>query len=288
LNWKRRYEEQRTIPGSKQASRKAFDHQAACIGIGPAVRIPDLLLAPAVWADESRPQALFNRGNYMMEEENFAEAIAIFRQIEENGHTSGPLFYNMGISYLYTDSLGLASYYFHRSKAFRESADRARDGVATVERLMRTRGTFIPQLPWYAFFDWFLFHMHHVAWIVWGLVLINLGVLILLAGWLYRPDRRIAIAGMALAAIGIVQVVVTISIFVWADGYGQGVVLENGIPIKPSPDLVVDEDMSPDLAYEAYTVTLDKRLSRQHDGWVHIRLRNGVSGWIPDSAIRKL
>jgi hypothetical protein len=246
------------------------------------------LLAQAVWADESRPQALFNRGNYMMEEENFAEAIAIFRQIEENGHTSGPLFYNMGISYLYTDSLGLASYYFHRSKAFRESADRARDGVATVERLMRTRGTFIPQLPWYAFFDWFLFHMHHVAWIVWGLVLINLGVLILLAGWLYRPDRRIAIAGMALATIGIVQVVVTISIFVWADGYGQGVVLENGIPIKPSPDLVVDEDMSPDLAYEAYTVTLDKRLSRQHDGWVHIRLRNGVSGWIPDSAIRKL
>jgi len=244
--------------------------------------------AGASAAGESRPQALFNRGNYMMEEQDYAEAVAIFQQIEQNGHASGPLFYNMGISYLYLDSLGLASYYFHKSKAFRESADRAKEGVATVERLMRIRGTFIPQLSWYAFFDWFLFHMNHVAWIVWGLVLINIGVLVILAGWLYRPDRRIAIAGMALSAIGIVQVVATISISVWASGYQQGVVVGNGIPITPSPDMMVDEDLSPDLAYEAYTVTLDKRLSRQHEGWVHIRLRNGVSGWIPEPAVRKM
>ncbi len=223
-----------------------------------------------------------------MEEQDYAEAAAIFRQIEESGHASGPLFYNMGISYLYLDSLGLASFYFHKSKAFRESSERARDGVATVERIMRTRGTFIPQLPWYAFHDWFLFHMNHLAWIVWGLVLINLGVIVILAGWLWRPDRRIAIAGMAVAIFGIVQVVVTISIAVWAGGYRQGVVVENGIPVKPAPDLVVDQDLSPDLAYEAYTVTLDKRLSSQHDGWVHIRLRNGISGWIPDSAVRML
>ena len=239
-------------------------------------------------ADETRPQALFNRGNFMMEEHNYAQAVAIFHQIEQNGHASGPLFYNMGISYLYLDSLGHASYYFHKSKAFRESADRAREGVATVERLMRVRGTFIPQLPWYAFFDWFLFHMNHAAWIVWGLVLINIGVVVILTGWLYRPDRRIAITGMALSVIGIVQLVATVSISVWAGGYQQGVVVENGVPIIPSPDMLVDQDLSPDLAYEAYTVTLDKRLSRKHDDWVHVRLRNGVSGWIPESAVRKL
>ena len=275
-------------PGPDRHHIQLFTFKRLVFGLILLTMLPLFRLAPAAHAEESRPQALFNRGNYMMEEENYAEAIATFRQIEHNGHASGPLFYNMGISYLYLDSLGLASYYFHRSKAFRESTDRGRDGVATVERLLRTRGTFIPQLPWYAFFDWFLFHMNHVAWIVWGLVLINLGVLLLLAGWLYRPDHRIAIAGMAVVAIGIVQVVVAISISVWADGYRQGVVVGNGIPIKPSPDLVVDEDMSPDLAYEAYTVTLDKRLSKQHDGWVHIRLRNGVSGWIPDAAVRKL
>ena len=237
---------------------------------------------------ETRPQALFNRGNFMMEEQNYAEAVAIFRQIEQNGHASGPLFYNLGISYLYLDSLGPASYYFHKSKAFRESADRAKEGVATVERLMRERGTFIPQLAWYAFFDWFLFHMNHTVWIVWGLVLINIGVLVILGGWLYRPDRRIAIAGMALSATGIILVAATVSISIWASGYQQGVVVTDGVPIAPSPDMVVDQDLSPDLAYAAYTVTLDKRLSRQHDGWVHIRLRNGISGWMPESAVQIL
>jgi hypothetical protein len=239
-------------------------------------------------AEGARPQALFNRGNYMMEEQDYAGAVSVFRQIEEGGHASGPLFYNMGISYLYLDSLGQASYYFHKSKAYRGSSDRARDGITTVERLMRIRGTFIPQLPWYAFHDWFLFHMNHLAWIVWGLVLINIGVFVILAGWLWQPDRRIAIAGMAIAAVGILQVVATISITVWADGYRQGVVVKNGIPVKPAPDLVVDEDLSPDLAYEAYTVTLNKRISSQHDGWVHVRFRNGISGWIPDTAVRKL
>ncbi len=248
--------------------------------------IPDAAMAQS--ADESRPQALFNRGNYMMEEQNYDEAVSIFRQIEQNGHASGPLFYNMGISYLYLDSLGLASYYFHKSKSYRESASRAHEGIAATERMMRTRGTFIPQLPWYAFYDWFLFRMNHLAWVVWGLVFINIGVLVILAGWLWRPDRRIAIAGMVVTAVGIVQIVVVISLAVWADGYRQGVVVQNGIPVTPAPDLVVDEDLSPDLAYEAYTVTLDIRLSSQHEGWVHVRLRNGISGWIPDSAVRKL
>ncbi len=237
---------------------------------------------------DDRPQALFNRGNYMMEEENYTQALDIFRQIESGSHASGPLFYNMGISYLYLDSLGKASLYFHKSTDFRETAGRGQEGLEAVERLMRTRGTFIPQLPWYAFFDWFYFYMNHLAWIIWGLVFLNAGVIILLAGWVYRPNRRIAIAGMAVAAAGIILVATSVTISIWANGYRQGVVVENTVPIQPQPDFTVDEDMAPDLAYEAYTVTLDQRKSKLHDDWVHIRLRNGVSGWIPESAVRML
>ncbi len=237
---------------------------------------------------EERPQALFNRGNFMMEEQNYAEALEIFRHIESSGLVSGPLFYNMGISHLYLDSLGKASFYFHKSTAYRETADRGQEGIAAVERLMRTRGTFIPQLPWYAFFDWFFFYMNHLAWIVWGLFLLNAGVLVLVAGWLYRPDRRIAIAGMAVAVAGIILIIASVSISIWANGYRQGVVVANNVPIQPQPDLIVDEDMTPDLAYEAYTVTLDQRKSNLHEDWVHIRLRNGVSGWIPESTVRLL
>ncbi len=237
---------------------------------------------------EERPQALFNRGNFMMEEQNYAEALDVFRQIEKQGHASGPLFYNMGISYLYLDSLGKASFYFHRSIPYRETTHLGQEGIAVVEQLMRTRGTFIPQLPWYAFFDWFFFYMNHLTWIIWGLVLLNAGVLVLVAGWLYRPDRRIAITGMTVAVAGIILVIAGVSISIWANGYRQGVVVVNTVPIQPQPDLIVDEDMAPDLAYEAYTVTLDQRKSIVHENWVHIRLRNGVSGWIPESTVRLL
>ncbi len=194
----------------------------------------------------------------------------------------------MGVSYLYLDSLGKASYYFHKSKAFRETADQGREGIDSIERLMRTRGTFIPQLPWYAFFDWFYFRMNHLTWIVLGLILLNGGVLMVLAGWLYWSSRRLAFSGMAMSIFGIILIIASISITIWADGYRQGIIMANAIAIQPEPDFVVDEDMSPDLAYEAYTVTLDQRLSKVHAGWVHIRLRNGVTGWVPESAVRIL
>ncbi|MGM0737655.1 MAG: hypothetical protein ACQETM_00610 [Bacteroidota bacterium] len=237
---------------------------------------------------EMRPQALFNRGNYMMEEEDFARAVEIFGQIEADGHASGALFYNMGISYLYLDSLGQASYYFHKSTAYRESAKPGKEGIETVERLMRARGTLIPQLPWYAFVDWFLFDMPHLGWVAWSLVLLNAGVLVLLVGWRYRPNRRVALAGKAAAVAGVLLLSIGISVSVWAGGYLQAVITTGQVVIQPQPDYIVEEDMAPDLAYEAYTVTLDQRQSRQHDGWVHIRLRNGVSGWIPESAVRIL
>ena len=248
----------------------------------------DAALLGSANAGAERPQALFNRGNFMMEEQNYAEALEIFRQIESRGSVSGPLFYNMGISHLYLDSLGKASLYFHKSTAYRETAGRGKEGLEVVERLMRTRGTFIPQLPWYAFFDWFFFYMNHLAWIVWGLLLLNAGVLVLVAGWMYRPDRRITIAGTVVAAVGIILIITSVTISIWANGYRQGVVVANTVQIQPQPDLIVDEDMAPDLAYEAYTVTLDQRKSRLHEDWVHIRLRNGVSGWIPESSVRLL
>lgn len=235
-----------------------------------------------------RPQALFNRGNYMMEEEDFARAVDIFSQIEADGHASGALFYNMGISYLYLDSLGQASYYFHKSTTYRQSAKPGREGLETVERLMRTRGVFIPQLPWYTFVDWFLFDMPHLGWIAWSLVLLNAGVLVLLVGWRYRPDHRVALAGKVTAMAGILLLFIGISVSVWAGGYRQAVITVSQVAIQPQPDFKADEDLAPDLAYAAYTVTLDQRQSRQHNGWVHIRLRNGVSGWIPESAIRIL
>ena len=223
-----------------------------------------------------------------MEDGNYQQAIEIFRQIEQEGRVSGPLFYNAGISYLYLDSLGKASWYFHKSTRFRNTASTGADAIEIIENLLKNRGTYIPRLPWYAFIDWLHFGLNHYSWIIRGLILLNIGIMLLLAGWLYFKDDRVALVGKIAAATALVLILSASLLYIWSKNYQQGVIVRNAVPIQPVPGNFVEEDLTPDLAYEAYTVTLDLTLSREYTGWLYVRLQNGVSGWVPEPAVRTL
>ncbi|MDG5767502.1 tetratricopeptide repeat protein [Balneolales bacterium ANBcel1] len=308
--------------------------------------------------NSGNPQSLFNRGIFLMEEQNYPAALEVFREVESRGYAAGPLFFNMALSYSYLDSLGKASYYFQKSAQFRETRHRAESGMEFIETEMRNRGTFIPYLPWYAFIDWFLFGMNRGWWVFWSLFLINTGVMALLAGWLFFPTggtaseqasgkmpfgtdttrRWLARAGGFAAITGCLLLLTTVSIHWAAQGYRQAVVVSDSVPLyqeprpgEPAGHTVTyreersrngsNENRQPelagesrgartdtsantlpevsassetgenevvDLAYEAYTVTLHVRSGGRYDGWSYIRLRNGITGWVPDSALQIL
>lgn len=253
----------------------------------PIVSVTNTAVATTA-GSEPRPQMLFNKGIFLMEDGNYQQAIEIFRQIEQEGRVSGPLFYNTGISYLYLDSLGKASWYFHKSTRFRNTASSGAHAIEVVENQIRNRGTYIPRLPWYAFIDWLHFDLNHYSWIIRGLVLLNIGIILLLVGWLYFKDDRVALVGKVAAATAVVLILATSLLYIWSNNYQQGVIVGDAVPIQPVPGNFVEEDLTPDLAYEAYTVTLDLTLSREYTGWMYVRLQNGVAGWVPESAVRTL
>ncbi len=278
-----------------------------------------------------QPQALFNQGNFQMEEQNYQDALQVFHQIEDLGYSAGSLFYNMGISYTYLDSLGKANYYFHKSRDFRESRQQAERGIAFIESEKRNRGTYIPYLPWYRFIDWFLFEINRGFWIFWSLFLINAGVLILLGGWLIRRNRLLAFGGGVTASAGLILLIAILLIHIIAQRYSQAVIIESMVPIyhseqaiqertsgiatyqsdisrdrssvmssinteltyaaaNPAPveTYLANDNGSADFAYEAYTVTLHAKRSNNISDWVYIRLRNGISGWVPENTVRIL
>lgn len=266
-------------------------HHLNLLSISGYLLLPVLLIAalPVPSTADIQPQTLFNRGNYLMEEQNYPEALEIFREIESHGYRSGPLFYNMGISYVYLDSLGKAAYYFCKSAQYRETGSLADAGLDYIEEQKRNLGTFIPYLSWYAFIDWFLFDMNHVKWIWSGIILLNIGILVLIAGWLIRPNRRIAGSGITLAVTGLLLIILTLSIYIRAGNYNRAVIVEPRVYLHPEPGYTLsDEEMNADPAYEAYIVTMDIKKSDNFSEWAYIRLRNGVKGWVPESALRVL
>src|SRR5690625_7527578 len=74
------------------------------------------------------PQSRFDEGNEVMDEQRVAEALDMYRSIEQDGYRSGRLYFNMGMASLYQDSLGLAKFYMMQSEQFKETARPA--GVA--------------------------------------------------------------------------------------------------------------------------------------------------------------
>jgi len=260
----------------------------------PAFMVPAKPATVTVSITETQPQSLFNRGNYLLEGDNYRDALDTFRRIEEQGYAAGPLYYNMALSYIHLDSLGRASYYFQKSAQFRETRQQAETGLEFIEIQQRNRGTFIPYLPWYRFIDWFLFDLNRGFGIFWSLLLLNAGILVLLTGWLYRPNRWLVVGGGSAAGAGLILLLSLTILHFWSSGYRQAVVVTSSVPVQSGPEHPpssinnLEENDSGDLAYEAHTVTLHLHPSDRYDGWAYIRLRNGVTGWVPESAIRVL
>ncbi|MDI6402755.1 hypothetical protein QLX67_12175 [Balneolaceae bacterium ANBcel3] len=238
--------------------------------------------------DIINPQAIFNEGNYLMEQQEFTQALDSFHLIKDKGYISGPLFYNMALSYIYLDSIGLASYYLHRSAGYRETTQEASNGLVYIDDRIQNRGTRLPSVPWYSFIDWFLFEFNHYFWLFFSLLVLNIGVLSVIAAWLFHPKRTFILAGGSVAILGTVLSITTAGILLWAQGYHQAVVIKNEVVLHPYPTETVPSGHQPDLAYEAYTVTLSLKETKKEAGWAYIRMQNGASGWVPESAIRVL
>lgn len=239
------------------------------------------------------PQNLFNKGNFLIEEQNFSEAVAIFQEIQSAGYHSGPLYLNMAVSYVHLDSLGKSLCYFKKGAGFRETAAMAQRGILFIEEQVQLRGALLPRLPWYLFIDHLLFGLKPAFWISLSLILLNGGALVLFAGWWKNTPRWIRLSGGSIAGAGLLLLLFYISTYAFSLNYQQGVVIDREVVLLNEPPLThlteeekrMKKERDPDIALEAYRITLDKRKSKEEVGHFYIRLQNGVTGWVPESSL---
>ena len=267
----------------------------------------------SILSDTTDPGEAFHRALYYMSGNNHAQALAYFHEIEQQNHFSGPLYYNMGLSHLALGAYGHAAAAFHHSARFRDTREQAQLGLAYIEYRHEQQGTLAPYLPRYALADRLMFSLCHFCWGVAAVVLLNAGAMLLAFAWLTHRNTRVRHSGALLALAGLVLLLLTGTLSHISSGYTRAVIIhdqvellaEPGAKVPKGPGATVETDPGPgaladqttenhafpapddliDLAYEAYTVTLHQRLSHRHPGWVYIRLRNGLAGWVPEHAV---
>lgn len=247
--------------------------------------------AMAAIALEEDPQALFNQGNYMMEINQYSQAVEFFRQVETRGFESGALFLNLAISQVHMDSLGMAAYYFYRSSQFPQTQRLALSGLEFIHNQKEIRGHSIPYLKRLVWIDHLRFGISHKTWAITGLSLVNLGVLLMLAGWLLpnrsrliRPNPWYSIAGLFTSAAGILLIIFALGLSLHAQQFRQAIVIKHDLFLHEEPVQLLVNDIQ-DHVPEAFKVTLNLRMSENEPGWSYIRLRNGRFGWVPENGL---
>ncbi|MEX0904231.1 MAG: hypothetical protein WD604_00590 [Balneolaceae bacterium] len=228
-------------------------------------------------------QARFDQATNQLEQNELREAIEMYKSIEEEGYKSGALWLNMGITYTYLDSLGIAKYYFLRAGQFTETKTRADEALVYVNERFNRRSAVLPRLPWNRFFESLSQNAGVTFLFVSAFFFLYAGIGAVLVSWFKKRIPPI------LKHSGTVSILISVVIFGSAlyidyldNRYGTGVMIEQQITVHEQPHT---ESASVSTAYEGYTMQVDHHRSDQQAGWTYVRLENGMYGWLEEDNI---
>ncbi len=240
-----------------------------------------LVIVPAANANTDsgvNPQSMFNQANFLFEQQKYPEAIKEYRRISEAGFSSGPLYLNMGMSYAYLDSLGLANFYFHKAGNFPQTRQQAREAIEYVQTVFSQRHTIIPELATFRLKHYLLFELGYIKPIVIGLILFNLAALFWVGAWFY-PKMRLLLKASSIVVIVLASALLITGIYVYSqkDLFKYGTFVETGHGLYETPDM----DTNPSfLIFEGYTFIKDVQASPPGSGWAYVQMSNGIEGWV--------
>lgn len=232
---------------------------------------------------QQNAQALFDDANEMLQENNYQKALSLYQNLEDQNTVSGALFLNMGISYQRIDSLGKAKYYFLRASQFEETEQQAQKALKFVESQFSRQSAVLPKLPWDIATDWLQEQIGAINILLIGIITLNIGVLIFIAHWFLQVYPKVLRIG-GLILIGAALLIIATSFYTQyiSERYSKAVMVTQKVPVFEDP---TEEAPIVSQAYEGYTFTVDHRQSNSQQGWSHVRLSNGLYGWIPNSDI---
>lgn len=237
-----------------------------------------LFLAVPARADVADAARAFDEGNAHYAVGNYDGAITAYRSAIEAGYASAPLFYNLGNAYYRLDRLGEAILSYERARRFQ------REDAETVHNLSiardRTEDSFsrLPTPVWQQLWEsvvrrvgaWPLFAAGIVLWLLGGTLLVQYILTEPQKAWVMRslyvtlPLASVLLLGAFAASVeaGVRQ---------------QAVVLAGEVSLRTVPSDTAD------VAVEVHEGLLVDVLAAQQ-GWLELRLPNGMRGWAPSDA----
>ncbi|MEQ9105578.1 MAG: hypothetical protein RIE53_12880 [Rhodothermales bacterium] len=226
--------------------------------------------------------AHFDRGTQALHEGRFRDAIAAYDEARSEGYTSAELLHNTGVAWYRLDDVGRATLFLERARLQAPEDERILHSLSIVQRLQQDTFSTLPTPFWMRAHRWILDRAGPGVWFGFGAGLLLLwggvaGARLLAQRTLpqgRRLERWALIIGLPVLALALYS-----SAFPpWPD---RAIVLVESVALT---EQAAPESTPVEQLHAGTTVHVQAR----GDGWVFVRLTNGVGGWLPDDAIESV
>jgi tetratricopeptide (TPR) repeat protein len=245
--------------------------------------IPVLLILITPFTVYSQ-QARFDEATFLLEQNEYREALNMYQSIADNGYSAGALWLNMGVAYTALDSLGMAKYYLLQAANYPETAAEADDALTYVNERLNRRSAVLPELPWDRFFGYLSDRVGTDGLFIAAFIVFYGAAAFIISSWFFSgKPAYFKITGISFLIISALIFTSAWYVQYLDERYGTGVVIDRQQTVFENPDT---ESVAVSTAYEGYKLKVDFNRSMNYEGWNYVRLENGMYGWIEGSSIK--
>ena len=232
------------------------------------------LLVPNAAAQMSEAAQQFDLGNQHYEQGAYQNALEAYEQALASGYASGALYYNMGNAYYRLDELGQAIRHYEKARRLIPDDPQLLHNLEIARSRINAPFSTLPTPIWVTWWKRYVVQTGALPFFVVGLIFY--GIAAVLIGhriWTgtRNPWHRRALSASLILGVLLLGTAFVASLDRTLDR--QAVVIVDQVTLRNAPQNDAPSEL--DLHEGVLLDVLD-----QEEGWLEVRLPNGVTGWI--------
>lgn len=268
------------MSAARGRSLRPWPSQGALLRSALAVAL--VVALPVGAAGQSAAAQMYNAANRLYADGRFAAARDMYLQVAAAGTEDARLFYNLGNAHLKCGALGKAVLWYERARRLAPRDPDIRHNLAFADALKQDREPAAAGAVWGALSAAFAYPTLNELCVATTLALLTLALLCGVrrvqeaprtAGWV----AAVSLAAALLAASGI-----------WLGArLHQRATIREAVLLAPAGQARSGPDAAQTVVFVAHEGT-KLRIERQQDGWLLVRLVNGLGGWLPADLVEEI
>lgn len=229
-------------------------------------------------------EELFSNANNLYKNEQFEQAIEIYKTIESKGSVSSELYYNLGNSYYKLNKVGPSIYYYEKALQLNPLNEDVQNNLVFAKRLALDNIEELPKTVFQRFNENYLQQLTYNQWAMVTVIFCFLGSLFFLFFYFSQsPSKKRTFFVISLFGFFflIVSFIVTLNQYNFSKNNKIAIVFAEETLVMNAPTLNSEEVFT---LHEGTKVTVLDTI----DDWRKIRLADGKIGWINAEDIKLL